>query len=130
MKKEREEAGLNNLVNIGSWNLHVVHGTLKSVLESLEGCSIFFYRNHSCRNLIDWTEIIVLSKIRKTYSFVMYCCVPVSVDSSGIISKKKWKPGFSYQGRVFLDSYSSRYDIKVRFSGKWVCFLSHWNENF
>ena len=29
MKKEREEAGLNNLVNIGSCNLHVVHGALK-----------------------------------------------------------------------------------------------------
>ena len=30
MKKEREEAGLNNLINIGSCNLHVVHGALKS----------------------------------------------------------------------------------------------------
>ena len=29
MKKEGDEAGLNNLVNIGSCNLHVVHGALK-----------------------------------------------------------------------------------------------------
>ena len=34
MKKEREEAGLNNLVNIVSCNLHVVHGTLKSATEA------------------------------------------------------------------------------------------------
>ena len=34
MKIEREEAGLNNLVNIGSCNLHVVHGTLKSATEA------------------------------------------------------------------------------------------------
>ena len=38
MKKEREEAGLNNLlnnlVNIGSCNLHVVHGKLKSTTEA------------------------------------------------------------------------------------------------
>ena len=34
MKKEREEDGLNNLVNIGSCNLDVVHGTLKSATET------------------------------------------------------------------------------------------------
>ena len=34
MKKEREEAGLNNLVNIGSCNLHVVHGALKLSTEA------------------------------------------------------------------------------------------------
>ena len=33
MKKEKEEAGLNNLVNISSCNLHVVHVTLKSATE-------------------------------------------------------------------------------------------------
>ena len=32
-KKKREEAGLNNLVNIGSFNLHVVYATLKSATE-------------------------------------------------------------------------------------------------
>ena len=34
MKKEREEAGLNNLVNIGSCYLHVVYGMLKSATEA------------------------------------------------------------------------------------------------
>ena len=34
MKKEREEGGLNNLVNIGSCNLHVVHGALKWATEA------------------------------------------------------------------------------------------------
>jgi len=34
MRKEREEAGLNHLVNIGSCNLHVVHGALKSATEA------------------------------------------------------------------------------------------------
>ena len=33
MKKEKEEAGLNNLVNISSCNLHVVLVTLKSATE-------------------------------------------------------------------------------------------------
>ena len=50
MKKEREEAGLNNLVNIVSCNLHVAHGTLKSATEAakwnlweaaLQGAQIF-----------------------------------------------------------------------------------------
>ena len=31
--KKREEAGLNNLVSIGSLNLHVVYATLKSATE-------------------------------------------------------------------------------------------------
>ena len=31
MEKKREESGLNNLVSIGSCNLHVVHGALKPV---------------------------------------------------------------------------------------------------
>ena len=34
MRKEREEAGLNHLVNIGSCNLHVVHGALQSATET------------------------------------------------------------------------------------------------
>ena len=34
IKKEREEAGLSKLVNIGSCNLHVVPGALKSATES------------------------------------------------------------------------------------------------
>ena len=34
MKKEREKAGLNNLVNIDSCNLLIVHRTLKSVAEA------------------------------------------------------------------------------------------------
>ena len=34
MKKEREEAGLNHLVTIGSCDLHVVHGALKSATEA------------------------------------------------------------------------------------------------
>lgn len=34
MKKEREKAGLNKLVNICSCNLHVVHGALKSATEA------------------------------------------------------------------------------------------------
>ena len=34
IKKERKEAGLNKLINIGSWNLHVVHGALQSATES------------------------------------------------------------------------------------------------
>ena len=34
MRKEREETGSNHLVNIGSCNLHVVHGALKSATEA------------------------------------------------------------------------------------------------
>ena len=34
MKKEKEEAGSYNLVNIGSCNLHVVHEPLKSTKEA------------------------------------------------------------------------------------------------
>ena len=34
MKKERDEAGLNNLVNIGSCNLHIAHESLKSATEA------------------------------------------------------------------------------------------------
>jgi len=34
MRREREEAGLNHLVDIGSCNLHVVHGAFKSATEA------------------------------------------------------------------------------------------------
>ena len=34
MKKDREEAGLNNLISIGSCNLNVFHGALKSATEA------------------------------------------------------------------------------------------------
>ena len=34
IKKDREEAGLSKLINIGSHNLHVVHGALQSATES------------------------------------------------------------------------------------------------
>lgn len=33
VKEEREEAKLGNLIVIGSYNLHFVHGTVKSVCE-------------------------------------------------------------------------------------------------
>ena len=35
IKKEREEGGLNKLINIGRCNLHVVHEALQSTTESM-----------------------------------------------------------------------------------------------
>ena len=34
ISKEREDAGLSKLINVGSCNLHVVHGALKSATEA------------------------------------------------------------------------------------------------
>ena len=36
MAKEREEAGLSKLFNIGSCNLHIVHGALQEAVDSTE----------------------------------------------------------------------------------------------
>lgn len=36
VKKEREEAKLGNLIDIGSCNLHVVHGAVKTVCEKTD----------------------------------------------------------------------------------------------
>ena len=44
IKKEREEAKLSKLIDIGSCDLHAVHGSFKKTCEKTEGTSNVYFR--------------------------------------------------------------------------------------